>query len=100
MKTAESKIHRVKCWSKYFAKLKSGEKTFEVRKNDRDYKVGDTLIQEEWLPDTEEYTGDSLEFEITYILYGGQFGIDADSCVMSISRQQEQEKVDGEKKTE
>lgn len=78
-------IHAVKCYPKYFKALKSGEKTFEVRENDRAYKVGDYLAVNEFeseiiyrgcpkLPKNfvstkgGYYTGKSLLFQITYIL--------------------------------
>ena len=35
--------HNLKTWSCYFIEVLAGNKTFELRKNDRDYKVGDTL---------------------------------------------------------
>lgn len=37
------KIHELKLDLKYFYSVKSGLKAFEIRKNDRDFKVGDTL---------------------------------------------------------
>lgn len=36
-------IHQLKIDSQYFSKIIKGEKTFEVRKNDRDFHVGDYL---------------------------------------------------------
>jgi ASC-1-like (ASCH) protein len=78
--------HELKTWSEYFIAILSGEKKFEVRKNDRDYKVGDTLILKEWNCGLAEYTGAVLEVKVKYILYGGQFGINEDFCVMSIEK--------------
>ncbi|EEJ42664.1 DUF3850 domain-containing protein [Leuconostoc mesenteroides] len=37
------KIHELKLDTFYFYDVKSGLKTFEIRKNDRDYQVGDVL---------------------------------------------------------
>ena len=37
------KIHELKLDTEYFDDVKSGLKTFEIRKNDRDYQVGDLL---------------------------------------------------------
>ena len=36
-------IHTIKITPEFFYPVSSGEKPFEVRKKDRDYKVGDTL---------------------------------------------------------
>lgn len=35
--------HNIKIEKKYLLRILSGEKAFEVRKNDRDYQVGDSL---------------------------------------------------------
>lgn len=37
------KLHVLKIVEPYFTQVKEGIKTFEVRKNDRDFKVGDRL---------------------------------------------------------
>ncbi|WP_273711461.1 DUF3850 domain-containing protein [Leuconostoc mesenteroides] len=37
------KIHELKLDTEYFDDVKSGLKTFEIRKNDRDYQAGDLL---------------------------------------------------------
>jgi ASC-1-like (ASCH) protein len=44
------KLHELKIKREYFNAIKSGEKTFEIRKNDRDFQVGDivnfTVVEE------------------------------------------------------
>jgi len=45
-----SATHDLKCWPGPFAAVASGLKTFEIRKDDRPYAVGDTLILREWCP--------------------------------------------------
>lgn len=71
-------IHELKILPEYFEAIISGRKQFEIRKNDRDYKVGDYIILREWgehynftkWPDFiawREYTGNSYKAEITYI---------------------------------
>ena len=37
------KVHDLKCWAWSFDAIASGEKTADLRKNDRDYHVGDIL---------------------------------------------------------
>ena len=60
-------IHK-KIWPEYFDQVKSGEKKYELRLADFAAKVGDTLILEEWDPQTKTYTGRSLKTKITYVL--------------------------------
>ncbi len=79
------KQHELKTWPDYFYRVFAGRKRFEVRKNDRDFQIGDTLILKEYDPETKTYTGRELYKEITYILKGGQFGIEEGYCVMSIT---------------
>lgn len=62
------KNHNLKTWSVYFQKVKSGEKTFEERLDDRGYAVGDTLTLQEFNPNKQEYMGDELVKMVTYIL--------------------------------
>jgi hypothetical protein len=59
------KAHSLKTLRPFFEAIKLREKTFEIRKNDRDYRVGDTLILCEWTG--EAYTGRMLDTEVTYI---------------------------------
>ena len=44
----------------------SGEKTFEVRRNDRNYRRYDILHLQEFAGD--EYTGRTIDAEVTYLL--------------------------------
>ena len=61
--------HHIKILPTYFGDVASGVKKFEIRKADRNYKVGDVLRLCEW---TEEngYTGREIEKTVTYILRG------------------------------
>jgi len=43
-------IHSIKLNSIYFPDVKSGKKNYEIRKNDRDYKVGDRLMLHNYVP--------------------------------------------------
>ena len=78
------KTHEIKTWSEYFDDIINGKKTFEVRLNDRDYKVGDKLILREWNNVIGEYTGREHDVKVIYILEGGNFGVQAGYVVMSI----------------
>ena len=48
------------------------------------YQVGDTLRLHELGKPRLERTGRTFNVEVTYILYGGAFGIDPDYCILSI----------------
>ena len=60
-------IHRLKILPEYFEAQKNRVKTFEIRKNDRNFKVGDGLMLYEINPKTEQKTGRILEVQVTYI---------------------------------
>lgn len=78
-------IHYLKTHSEVFNLMKSGKKTFDYRKNDRGFNVGDWVNLVDYNPDTKA-TGTSIDFEITYILYGGQFGIPDGYCILQLKR--------------
>lgn len=62
-----SRHHYLKTLPEYFAAQESGVKPFEVRLNDRDFRVGDVLhLLECMSPDT--YTGREMSCEVTYVL--------------------------------
>lgn len=58
--------HHLKISPKYYRDIESNGKRFEVRFNDRDFKVGDTLNLWEWAGG--EYTGRKIICEVKYIL--------------------------------
>lgn len=60
--------HTVKSWSYLFQAIKSGAKKHDIRDmRDRNYKVGDILILQEFDQTIGQYTGDEMPLEITYI---------------------------------
>lgn len=65
-----SAIHKLKIRPEYFKAVSAGEKKFEIRKNDRDFNVGDFLVLREY---TNECTGRQAIFKITYILADPEF---------------------------
>lgn len=79
------KTHELKTWKIFFEEVVSGRKIFEVRKNDRDFQIGDMLILKEWDSQKQEYTGRKIARVVMYILQGGQFGIEDGFIVMSIA---------------
>ena len=81
MKERKVKTHSVKLNVKYYDLVSSRIKNFEVRLNDRDYRVGDWLEMHEWTGT--EYTGRWLTRRIEYMLPLGEFGL-KDWVVMAI----------------
>lgn len=61
-------IHELKEHPEFFEDVISGKKTFEVRKADRDFKVGDLLALNEYNPDAKKYTNRCCLVYVDYIL--------------------------------
>lgn len=77
------KVHYLKTWVEYFQEIKYGNKTFELRKNDRDYQQGDVLCLQEYDSELGIYTGDYTCQFVTYILRDCQW-LPANVVIMSI----------------
>lgn len=87
--------HDLKATPADYGAVVSGDKTFVVRRNDRDFRVGDTLRLHEWIPDAPEVcrwdakgltgtcTGSYINMEVTYLQIG-QYGLPEDVAVMAI----------------
>lgn len=78
--------HVLKTWPRYYDAIEAGLKPFEVRLNDRDYAVGDTLRLQYFNPhsDGDAHNGEEIRQLVTYLLPGGQFGIEPGYVVMGI----------------
>ena len=60
--------HNLKTWPPYFQNILDGLKTFEIRRNDRDFQVGDQLELHEFEPGHDGgITGRSVLVEVTYM---------------------------------
>lgn len=77
-------VHELKTLAEFYDDVKSGAKTFEARKDDRGFQIGDRLLLRRWNPPHEGYDGQKLLMDITYILRGPGFGIEAGHVVMGI----------------
>jgi ParB family chromosome partitioning protein len=66
------KIHELKCIEPYFSDIARDQKTFEIRKADRDFREGDFLHLKEYDP-VKGYSGRELLAEITYIIPQNSF---------------------------
>lgn len=63
-------IHELKIFQEYFKEVISGRKTFEIRKADRPFAVGDLLALNEFDPNIPGYTDNSCLVYVDYILGG------------------------------
>lgn len=62
--------HELKVWPQYFKAIWCGDKTFEIRKNDRNFEERDEVVLKEFGPGEwggDDYTGREVEGFITYI---------------------------------
>lgn len=64
-------LHALKTIQPYFDEVAAGNKSFEVRKIDRPYMIGDFLALNEW--DGKYYTGRFVVARIVYILADGEY---------------------------
>lgn len=90
--------HHLKIAKEYFDAVASGDKNFEVRRDDRGFQKGDVLHLHKYGKDRlgeycylrgsrseTERGSDTISARITYILTGGQFGIEPGFVVMGIA---------------
>jgi uncharacterized protein DUF3850 len=80
--------HELKSWPRSFSAVENGTKTFEIRRADRPFTVGDTLLLREWNP-AGHYTGRELRRLITYIhsatdRVGPEWGVTGTHCVLGL----------------
>ena len=74
--------HELKILPKYYEEVVSGVKTFELRKNDRNYNTEDILKLREY--ENGKYTGREIYKRVTYILYGGCYGLEEGYVILGI----------------
>lgn len=78
------KTHELKTLPEYFEEVFRGRKNFEIRQNDRDFKVGDYVELQEY-DLNKGFTGRKLSRQITYIFKGGKYGLDGNFVCLAIS---------------
>lgn len=90
--TRRATIHRLKSWPHLFASIASGEKTHELRRADRDFRVDDILLLQEFDPETGQYSGRELSVKVTYMTSAhfpcalSQTALHPDFCILSIKK--------------
>lgn len=86
--------HELKVHAPYFSAISDGRKPFEARKDDRGFQTGEVLWLREFFPNRDpsfSYSGNAEFARITYILRGGQFGIEVGHVIMGIKLLSEDE---------
>ena len=80
--SVRDRCHELKTWPAPFQAMALGLKPFELRKDDRGYRVSDLLVLKEWDPQAADnggseehgYTGRSIRARITYVTRGAGDG--------------------------
>ena len=62
--------HKLKIWPQYFQPVLNGRMRCQLRRNDRDFQVGDHLLLQEWwiYPADSGYTGREVEVRVDHIM--------------------------------
>lgn len=99
--------HELKTWPEPFQAVWNGNKRYEIREDDREFKVGDKLVLAEFKPHKPcagsgrvwdngdrtdcgcdaphgEYTVRSIEAFVSYKTEGGEWGLPEELCVLSL----------------
>jgi len=92
--TVQNKTHELKTDPDAFDAVVRGQKTFEIRRDDRGYKVGDTLILRRTKHTGVQmnegyqliYTGEREQRNVTHILRGPVYGLEGGWVIMSLSQ--------------
>lgn len=96
------RLHELKTWPEPFQAAWEERKTYEVRRHDREFAVGDLLWLRKYEPCTcgaaaipvcggdrcieagGTYPGPEMLAEVTYMTRGGQWGLPEGLCVLGI----------------
>jgi hypothetical protein len=85
--------HELKTWPDEFQAVLDGKKRHEVRRADRAYQTGDTVLLREWEPRYRDapncYTGRETIFTIGHVTAGPSWGLPEELCVFTLIEQRE-----------
>jgi hypothetical protein len=79
------RVHELKVLPEFIDAIFDGRKTFEARRDDRGFQVGDVLWLREWLPALNRHGGQEVRVRVTYILRGPGFGVEEGYVVMGLA---------------
>jgi hypothetical protein len=78
------RTHKLKLLIPFFNLVLNGQKTFELRFNDRDFVAGDTVYLQEYSSHDKAYTGRVISAEIGFVYRGVEYGLKEGYCVFSL----------------
>lgn len=84
------RTHELKSWPRFFRPVVAGERVHELRRNDRDYRVGDRVFLREYDPHSKTFTGSSCVAVVTSITSQdvpcavSEQGLSPDFCILSV----------------
>lgn len=82
-------IHTLKTRPQYWEAVYDGRKTFEIRKFDRNFNIGDILKLKRTISEIDhriDFTYQELSVKITYMLGGSEFGIKPGFIILGIKK--------------
>ena len=86
-------VHKLKTLPPYWNAVDRGEKNFEVRRNDRGFQKGDVLELNYYDPAECWMRREPIHKRVTYVLTGGQFGLEPGYVVMGLAEIDNQQRV-------
>lgn len=80
------KHHNLKCITHYFVLAWSGNKPWEIRKDDRCFTVGDLVTLWEIDSEKREYTQRCFNSIVTYKYEGIEYGLQEGYCILTLMK--------------
>lgn len=85
-------VHDLKTLPVYFDAVERGEKTFEIRRDDRGFQKGDIVRLKRFdpelgytsIPGEGRFSVKSIDRRIAWILTGGQFGLEPGYVILAL----------------
>lgn len=81
-------VHELKTHPEPFQAVVHGLKPWEIRFNDRNFQVGDTVVLREFAPYSQVYTGSHITKRVGYMLKGPDFNIPEGFVVFTLEETQ------------
>lgn len=83
-------VHVLKSWPLFFGPIADGARSHELRRNDRNFAVGDTIELHEYDQNTQTYTGRTCAVKITSMTSKdvpcavSDTALDPDYCILTV----------------